>query len=185
MMFEEKGEYDKALEINQRLVSQINPDHNLFVTKKTFVISNLFKLGQYQKALAEVEKTLALQFTDDPFDLLKLFDKYVDILDASQTKFKLQYTPFVDKIIDLLTLNFDSHLDLSNSDNLVTIVKEIVARNRQANRQYSKLVLELPKRTNNLAGIEMLKKYISAESFAFYRHLAMENLENLEFDQEN
>ncbi|MBD2775703.1 hypothetical protein [Iningainema tapete] len=69
--------------------------------------------------------------------------------------------------------------DLLDSINFSQSVKELSQKNREANRRYSQMLIELDEIEDDSQAECLLRNYIAEENVAYYRSLAMKELDQL------
>lgn len=181
LIFEKAGHYEQAFQTLKRLYRQLKPRDEMFISYQTNVVRVLLKMYRSEDAILESEITLDNQVDGDIIDLLTLLFYYIQALGNLSKQLPDKYFDSVKIIINKLSPKL-SELDLINSENLCKIVSQIYEQHTAANKRYSKLVVALNATNNILYRISLLKSYIENETFDFYKHIALEELHDLEQD---
>jgi tetratricopeptide (TPR) repeat protein len=174
-VYEEQGRYDEALSIYDSLSQSPAPEHLWFITRQTDVVRVLHMMKKHEDACSRVEITLDRQTNSTSFDILRLLIQYVDVLEAIKKDFPLKHRTLIEKLVDDLSIRIDG-FDLSQSTSICELIRLIHQENRNANKRYARLVIELDAIEDDNEAISILEKYVSEESFEFYRNLAIEEL---------
>ena len=176
LILEQQEKYSEALLLYESAYQSLQQNDDLYVHKRLSIIRLLHKLEKDREAIAEIETILKLELDISVFELLALFDCYVDCLLGSNRVFPEQYLKFVVRIAQEFAPEFDLNY-LETRVNLA--IKQMVQRNRTANRAYSLLLIRLDE-VRQEEQIYLLRKYLSTAKIDYYRQMAIALLKQIE-----
>ena len=176
LILEQQGKYAEALLLYESAYQSLQQNDDLYVHKRLSIIRLLHKLGRNNEAIFEIDTILKLELDMSVFELLALFDCYVDCLLGSNRVFPEQYLKFVVRIAQEFAPEFDLNY-LETRVNLA--IKQMVQRNRTANRAYSLLLIRLDE-VRQEEQIYLLRKYLSTAKIDYYRQMAIALLNQIE-----
>ena len=175
LILEKQSKYAEALLLYKSAYQSLPLQDNFYVYNRLNIARVLHKLKRNQEAIAEIEAILNLEFDTSVFELLALLDCYVDCLDSRNEIFPQKYLKFVICIAKELAIEFEP--------NLVTqinpAIKQMVQKNRLANRAYSLLLIQLNKLKPE-EQIYLLRNYLSTAKIDYYRQMAIAQLKQIE-----
>ena len=163
LILEKQGKYAEALLLYKSAYRSLQQNDDLYVHKQLSIIKLLHKLEKDREAIAEIETILKLELDISVFELLALSDCYVDCLSSSNEVFPKKYLKHVDRIAKEFAPEFDSnYLEV----NINLAIKQMVQRNRTANRAYSLLLIQLDEVERD-EQIYLLRNYLSTAKIDF------------------
>lgn len=112
-------------------------------------------------------------------DNLIALNLYVDILEECHKPLSIQHQFLVKNLANELGIELREN-DLVEPSNLSQSVKELSQKNQDANRRYSRVLIELDEIEDDSQAEGLLRKYISEETVGYYRNLAIKELDELE-----
>ena len=172
----QQGKYAEALLLYKSAYRSLQQNDDLYVHKRLSIIKLLHKLEKDREAIAQVETILELKSDISVFELLALLNCYVDCLSSSDRVFSKKYLKHVDRIAKEFATEFDSnYLEV----NINLAIKQMVQRNRTANRAYSLLLIQLDEVERD-EQIYLLRNYLSTAKIDFYRQMAIALLNQME-----
>ncbi|MEC4816997.1 MAG: hypothetical protein SAK29_27570 [Scytonema sp. PMC 1069.18] len=175
LIFEKQGRDREALSLYKSLAHVMGQNHTLFTYYQVDVARVLHKLGNNKEARIEIEKVLENSIDSSISDKLTALNLYIDILEDCHEKLEHKYQPLVKKLATELGMLREK--DWSKATNLSQSVKELSYKNQEANKRYSRLLIELDQVEDDSQAEVLLRKYISQESVGYYRNLAMKELD--------
>ncbi|MDF5727139.1 MAG: hypothetical protein PUP92_03665 [Rhizonema sp. PD38] len=177
LIFEKQGRDQEALSLYKFLAQLMGSNHTLFTYFQVDVARVLHKLGNNKEARIEIEKALEESIDSSISDLLTALNLYISILEECHETLAHQYQPLVNKLATQLGILREN--DWLESGNLSQSVKECLVKNQEANKRYSRMLIELDEIEDASLAEVLLRKYISHESVGYYRNLAMQELDEL------
>lgn len=188
LVYEEQGNYLAALALYQSAYRSLQLDDDLYGYKKLNIARVLHRLGENKQAIAELEPILQQSSYDSPQELLKLFECYLNCLEKQDDKATLgdRVSSKYEKLIAYLAREYNldlTNISLLSLQDLKTMVRQMIQKNRSANQRYSQLVIQLSKVEADSDKKQLLEIYISKEKVTCYCSLAIAELFSLsEFD---
>ena len=176
LILEQQGKYAEALLLYESAYQSLQQNDDLYVHKRLSIIRLLHKLEKDREAITEIETILKLELDISVFELLALFDCYVDCLLSSDRVFPEKYLKFVTRIAKEFAPEFDSNY-LKTQVNLA--IKQMLQRNRTANRAYSLLLIRLDE-VQRGEQMYLLRNYLSTAKIDYYRQMAIALLNQIE-----
>ena len=176
LILEQQGKYSEALLLYESAYQSLQQNDDLYVHKRLSIIRLLHKLGRNNEAILEIDTILKLELDISVFELLALFDCYVDCLLSSDRIFSEKYLKLVTRIAKEFAPEFDSNY-LETQINLA--IKQMVQRNRTANRAYSLLLIRLDE-VERGEQMYLLRNYLSTAKIDYYRQMAIALLNQIE-----
>ena len=177
LILEEQGKYAEALVLYKSTYQSLQQNDDLYVHKRLSIIKLLHKLEKDREAIAEIDTILKLELDISVFELLALFNCYVDCLESSNKIFPQKYLKLVARIAKEFAPKFD--LNYLETHNINLAIKQMVQRNRGANRAYSLLLIQLDE-VEREEQIYLLRNYLSTAKIDFYRQMAIAQLKQIE-----
>lgn len=177
LIFEKQGRDQEALLLYKSLAQVMGSSHTLFTYCKVDVARVLLKLGNNKEARIEIEKALEESIGSSISDRLTALNLYISILEECHETLDTQYQPLVRKLANELGILREN--DWLESGNFSQLVKECVLKNQEANKRYSRMLIELDEIEDASLAEGLLRKYISQESVGYYRNFAMQELDEL------
>ncbi len=177
LIFENLGRDREALSLYKSLAQVMGQNHTLFAYFQVDVARVLHKLGNNKEARIEIEKALEESIDSSISDKLTALNLYISILEECHETLAHQYQPLVKKLATELGVLREN--ECLESSNLSQLVKELSHKNQEANKRYSRLVIEIDRVEDDSQAEFLLRKYISEESVGYYRNLAMKELNEL------
>ena len=179
LIFEKQGKYWEALSLYKSLAQIIGKEHTLFAYLQVDVARVLHKLGDTKSAMLEIEKTFESPMDALTSDKLTALNLYVDLLKEDRNTLPAKYQSLVKHLVENLGIELRENDWLAPS-HLNHSVKELFQKNREANRRYSQMLIELDKMDDDDQAKGILREYISEERVGYYRNLAIKELDELE-----
>lgn len=179
LIFEKQGRYQSALSLYKSLAQSMGSSHTLFTYLQVDVARVLHKLGDTKQAIFEIEKALEEPTCSSLSDKLTALSLYVNILQECPGEFSIHYKYLVDNLANELGIELRDN-DLVEPSTLSQSIKELSQKNQEANRRYSRMLIELDEIEDDSQASGLLRKYISEESVGYYRKRAIKELDELE-----
>ncbi|GAA6624228.1 hypothetical protein [Scytonema sp. NUACC26] len=178
LILEKLGRYSEALPLYKSLAQVIGAEDTLFTYFQVDVARVLHKLGNYKEAILEIEKALADCKDSSISDKLTALNLYADILEECHETLNKRYQLLVENLADQLGIKVEDNRCLDSSY-LSQLVKELSQKNHEANRRYSRMLIEVDGIEDDRQAENLIEQYISQESVSYYRHLAMKALDEI------
>ena len=178
-IFEKQERYSEALPLYQSAHQSIQLDDDLFGYKKLDIARVLYKLGNYDEAIEQIECVFEQSSCTSPQELLKLLDCYTNCLESSERSFPVEH----EKLLNRLENEFNTHLPGNSQlklEDLKKALEQMIQKNKAANKRYSLLMIEFSQAETSNERINLLRNYISEEKINCYRNLAIEELNEAE-----
>ena len=178
LIFEKQGKYWEALSLYKSLAQIMGKEHTLFAYLQVDVARVLHKLGNTKAAILEIEKAFQSPRDCSISDRLTALNLYVDLLEECHD-IPAKHQSLVKHLVNELGVELRGSDWLAPS-HLNHSVKELFQKNQEANRRYSKMLIELDKMDDDDQAKGLLREYISEESVGYYHNLAIKELDELE-----
>lgn len=177
LIFEKQGRYQEALSLYQALAQGMGAKPTFLTYLQVDIARVLHKLGNHQEAITEIEKALEEPVDSSISDRLTALNLYVNILEEFHEKLPIQYQYLVQSLADDLGIEGFSN-GLLEPSSLNQSIREVSQKNQEANRRYSRMLIELDKIEEDDQVEGLLRKYISQETVGYYRNLAIQELDD-------
>jgi tetratricopeptide (TPR) repeat protein len=178
-IFEKQEKYYEALSIYRSSSELIDHSDQSFVYRKLDIARVLYRMGNLQEAASEAEEFFEAQAHSSDHGILSLLELYTDILEETSREFPTKYNSLVENLAGEIGIEISLNHTIEDSNNINLVVKEMAQKNRDANKRYSHLQVNLDKVETEQEAELLLRRYISEESVGFYRNSAIEELDQL------
>ena len=189
-IFEEQGLYSQALALYQEIFQTNALEDWMSRITQINIARVLLEMERDEEVIEEIEKILAKN-PESPFDLLLALEIYIPALQNLQKDLPSQVKSLVEFVSENIGIEIAKE-SLVSLDDFSQAVEKLSHHNHEANRRYRELIIELHKAKNSDLDDSsyfefeksLLQEYISEETVGYYRNLATERLDEVDFVEE-